>query len=90
MDEQTGGSETRAVSDDGMTSWLRAQVEADKADVIADCDAKLAILGRYEKAAADAGEDPAAGEDAWLLSSVTRMLASGYRHREGWQEGWGA
>jgi hypothetical protein len=60
----------------------------DPRDVVADCDAKLAILGRYERQAAKYGENCMEEDRAWILASVVRLLASGYRHRDGWQEGW--
>ncbi len=66
----------------------------DPRDVIADCDAKLAALDLCERVIRDDAEDHddcgAAG--SWTGLAVARLavqlLASGYRHRDGWQGEW--
>jgi Family of unknown function (DUF6221) len=70
----------------------------DPRDVIADCDAKLEILAEYEtarvmyeSARARGGRiAPGVMSGAMTLRRVLDLLASGYRHRDGWQEGWAA
>ncbi|HLK73776.1 MAG TPA: DUF6221 family protein [Streptosporangiaceae bacterium] len=73
----------------------------DPRDVIADCEAKLAILDEYE---AQPGFDLEPGvsegrDDAerlrdegvkYALENVVRLLAEGCRHREGWRKEWAA
>jgi hypothetical protein len=62
----------------------------DPRDVIADCDAKLAVLDFRDLAET---WERAAGKpqkQAEVLRIVVRQLASGYRHRDGWQESWAA
>lgn len=61
-------------------------------DVIADCEAKLAILERH------LGDPDSAIGGAWcvvcdfqhLPCPTVRLMASGYRYRPGYQEAWGA
>jgi hypothetical protein len=70
----------------------------DPRDAIADCDAKLAILDEHGPF------DPASewlsafcrrcgdldSNRVAVPCRTVRLLASGYRHRAGWQEGWQA
>jgi hypothetical protein len=66
----------------------------DPRDVIADCEAKLAALDLCERVIReDAGKhDDCGAADSWTGFAVARLtvqlLASGYRHRDGWQESW--
>jgi hypothetical protein len=68
----------------------------DPRDVIADCDAKLAVLDLCERVIRDDAEDhdDCGAADSWTGFAVARLtvqlLASGYRHRDGWQEEWAA
>lgn len=79
----------------------------DPQNVIADCDAKLAIIDNYadtthirDEAAERiraAGDHPAAEDlDTWdraqreipVMEHWVRLLAQGYRHRDGYREEW--
>jgi hypothetical protein len=77
----------------------------DPRDVIADCDAKLRLLGLHEPVEGVGGgtECEACGpnngsppgliavirdDDGFRPCATVLVLASGYRHRDGWQEGW--
>jgi hypothetical protein len=68
----------------------------DPRDVIADCDAKLAALDLCERVIRDDAEDhdDCGAASSWTGFAVARLtvqlLASGYRHRDGWQEEWAA
>jgi hypothetical protein len=53
---------------------------------VADLEAKLAILGLYEEQTAKAGKNAMEEDRAWVLAPVVALLASGYRHREGYPE----
>lgn len=118
--------------DDEMVTWLRQQIEGDRAlavtavlarhaprDSIADCDAKLALLALIEtlphlyldddpfyscsQALNPRGDDDQpgcidegragrpcdCGRDR-RVRRMTSILASGYRHRDGWKEEWAA
>lgn len=61
----------------------------DPADTLARIEAERAILAEYASAAGFyiRHKKFPAGEAQGLLTAV-RALASGYRHRAGWQEGW--
>ena len=63
-------------------------------NVIADCEAKLAILDFCALAAVIAAAEPSllgpAHSKAAVLELVLRDLASGYRHREGYADHWEA
>ncbi len=71
-------------------------VRHDPHDVIADCDANLAIITRCELAMK--GPSPGASDAIkaahivlWRLADpVLKDLAHGYRHRPGWKETWTA
>ena len=63
-------------------------IRHDPRNVVADCEAKLAILGRYARQAAKYGENCMEEDRIWVLEPVVRLLASGYRHREGFKEEW--
>jgi hypothetical protein len=68
----------------------------DPRDVIADCDAKLDALDLCERVIRDDAEElgGCGAAASWTGLAVARltvqMLASGYRHRDGWQEEWAA
>lgn len=64
--------------------------DCDPQDVIARCEAELAILDLYEKQDGLAGENAMEEDRVWVLAPVAGLLASGYRHREGYAEHWGA
>lgn len=61
----------------------------DPQDVIARCEAALAILDLYEKQAAKEFVNAMEEDRTWILAAVVRLLASGYRHRPGYAEHWG-
>jgi hypothetical protein len=66
----------------------------DPRDKIADCDAKLRLLDEYEARENDVvlmlGPECERQRQWSGLRLAVRLLASGYRHRDGWQEGWSA
>jgi Family of unknown function (DUF6221) len=78
----------------------------DPRDVIADCDAKLRLLSLHEPVEGvgggieceacgpNNGSPPGMivvlGEDEFWPCATVLVLASGYRHRDGWQEEWSA
>ncbi|MFI7630245.1 DUF6221 family protein [Microbispora rosea] len=68
-------------------------------DTIASCEAELALIAAYEEHARDwpadvvmrPDTDPidfVESERTRALGEAVRLLAHGYRHRPGWQEGW--
>lgn len=64
-------------------------VANDPRDVIARCEAELAILNLYRLwAAEDLDGNPALGAAACAISDAVRHLASGYRHRDGYTQHW--
>lgn len=64
----------------------------DPADVIADCDAKLAILAEYERIAASlaAYTNPGNAGAYMAAQTMVKLVAQGYRHRDGWRKEWAA
>jgi hypothetical protein len=81
-------------------AWLREQIESDRAaapwrpwalrhDVIADCEAKLALLDTVaEKVAACDGPDTIYIDEC-VARELVGILASGYQHRDGYATHWG-
>jgi hypothetical protein len=81
---------------EGGTLWRQAR------DRVADCEAKLAIIGQCEAALPIAGEDKDEhyqdGRDddeimrdealAELADDILALLADGCKHREGWADHW--
>lgn len=63
-------------------------IRHDPRNVVADCEAKLAILDLYEKQAARAGENAMEEDRTWILDPVVRLLGAGYKHRPGYREEW--
>jgi hypothetical protein len=63
-------------------------IRHDPRNVIADCEAKLAILSLYEKQAAKESENAMEEDRTWALAPVVRHLGHGYRHRDGYREEW--
>lgn len=63
-------------------------IRHDPRNVVADCEAKIAILDRYERQAAKYGENCMEEDRMWVLEPVVELLATGYRHREGFREEW--
>ena len=61
----------------------------DPQDVIARCEAELAILDLHGLWEAEAAGHPMMGAAACAVSDAVRHLASGYKHREGYAEHWG-
>jgi hypothetical protein len=59
-------------------------------DVIADCEAKLGILGLYGLWTVGPANQPELGAAACAISDAVSHLASAYRHRDGYAEHWGA
>jgi len=82
-----------------MAAWLRKQAEGDTET--ARAESVLAVLGAYERTAAIANppecpQGETAGRDyldalreVAVLDYVVRLLAAGYRSREGFKETWG-
>jgi uncharacterized protein DUF6221 len=60
----------------------------DPQDVIARCQAELAILDAYEEACKVAEFPDEAGGFANGLEEAVKLLAGGYKHREGYAEHW--
>ena len=58
----------------------------DPQDVIARCEAELAILAAYDEACKVAEFPDEAGGFANGLDEAVKLLGSGYRHREGYAE----
>ena len=57
-------------------------------DHVAQGEANLAILDRYERQEAKAGENAMQEDRAWVLWPVLALLGYGYRFRPGYQEEW--
>jgi hypothetical protein len=112
-DDEVFGGEHIVVYDEGAPSgWQFDHIAAnDPRDVIARCEAELAILDLYEQTAVlvtappavTAAQWPGAGPQPGMISAldyqdarrelavlgpVIRMLAYGYRHRDGYREEW--
>ena len=51
-------------------------------------NAELAVLDRYERQADRRWENCLEEDRMWVLDPVVRLLASGYRRREGFNEEW--
>lgn len=66
----------------------------DPQDVIADCDAKLQIVRELSTVTLWNWPSPADGsvpmEYVEALRHVLKLLAQGYRHRDGWKDEWTA
>jgi hypothetical protein len=75
--KSAGARLRRQMSDD----YRRVQMEK-----LARAKAELAILGLCERQAAKSGENAMEEDRAWTLDPVVRLLAFGYRRREGCPE----
>ncbi|MBB4931878.1 hypothetical protein F4561_002698 [Lipingzhangella halophila] len=60
----------------------------DPADTLARIEGERAILDQYEQAVDLYEGDREAPDGVAALEIAVRALAFGYRHRDGWQEGW--
>lgn len=70
---------------------LSRMTAAHRAKLIEKLDraqAELAVLGLYERQAAKQWENCMEEDRMWVLGPVVQLLASGYRHREGFKEEW--
>jgi hypothetical protein len=86
--------------DDETAAWLREQAESDLAaehgpDESARAESVLAVLREYvtlwgnaNRYAEFGSSDRSLENQAKAFKRVVRMLAYGYRHREGWNEAW--
>ena len=76
-------------------AWLRQVIERDRSlawlpDVVADCEAKLGILGVHDLwIGEEQSGHPSLGAAACAINDAVRHLASAYRHRQGYAEHWG-
>jgi hypothetical protein len=79
----------------GDSSLARLMEANDPQDTIARCEAELAILDEHQSVAVPlmawrgcgTCKDPIAGPAAFPCRTV-RLLATGYRHRDGYREEW--
>ena len=70
-----------------LATWIARH---DPRSVIADCEAKLGILGLYDLWTAGPSDHPALGAAICAISDAVHHLASGYRYRDGYAEHWPA
>jgi hypothetical protein len=89
-DGEALGGEFIVVYDEGAPSDAQFDHIAanDPQDVIARCEAELAILDLYERQAAKNGENAMEEDRAWTLAPVICLLGSGYASRPGYREEW--
>jgi hypothetical protein len=64
----------------------------DPRDVIADCDAKLEVVSDVSRTLdyLDDSETPEGAEHRHTCERMLRLLATAYRHRDGYKETWAA
>jgi len=91
-DEDPYGMSEPVVYDEGRPNEAQFEHIAchDPRNAIADCEAKLGILGLYDLWAAEPADRPALGAAVCAISDAVGHLASAYKYREGYAEHWGA
>ena len=93
--EEVEGDDIRIYAEGGHDCWQADHIAAhDPRDEIARAESVLAVLDEHARLddsiwcrTCDPGGE-SGDSAAWYPCRTLRLLAYGYRHREGWQDGW--